>query len=164
MARGIGRKPGVYGPYRHYDRFRIQLVDERGTTTYQSYATEQEAKQVRRSLQREFSITYGKTIGEAIDLYETYLRDVKGNKLGSIATTMSRLRRFFPDPDTRVGEVSDRKAAEYYTMFTAREGERTKKKVSVDSHRNTLAEARTFLGWCVAKPQRFVSRNPLAEV
>ena len=41
---------------------------------------------------------------------------------------------------------------------------RTGRKVAVDTHRNTLAEARTFLGWCSDKRRRWLSRNPLRDV
>ncbi len=40
--------------------------------------------------------------------------------------------------------------------------ERTGKPLSAHSHRNMLAEAKTFLGWCL--DQRFIGQNPLAAV
>jgi len=38
------------------------------------------------------------------------------------------------------------------------------KPFSVDSQRNILAEAKTFLRWSAAKPRRWISRSPLEEV
>ena len=37
------------------------------------------------------------------------------------------------------------------------------KSFSVDSHRNILAEARSFLRWCSTK-RKWIARNPLEEV
>src|SRR4051794_6382703 len=112
------RQPGVYGPYAHGDRFRIHLVNERGETTYQSYATEREALQVRRALQRELNLVTSKTVNEAIDMYEVYLSKKKENKAASRATTLSRLRAFFPDREVTLDELTPKRCASYYADFT----------------------------------------------
>ncbi len=51
----------------------------------------------------------------------------------------------------------------YYATLTGRLSARTGRPLAVDSHRNILAEARTFLNWCV-KPQQWLKHNPLADI
>jgi hypothetical protein len=55
MARRQQRRPGVYGPYLHRQRWRVHLVDERGRTTRESYATEEDAQKVIRDTKRKLS-------------------------------------------------------------------------------------------------------------
>jgi hypothetical protein len=89
-------------------------------------------------------------LDEAISQYELYMREHKGNKLNSAATTASRLRAFFPDLTVAVGLLEAGECAGYYEDLTKRKS-RTGRPMSVDTHRNMLAEARTFLEWCVGK-------------
>lgn len=51
MARSIR----AYGPYRHGRRWRVVLVDERGSQTATSYETEREAKAVVAALRLEIT-------------------------------------------------------------------------------------------------------------
>ncbi len=105
-----------------------------------------------------------KTVDEVIGLYEVFLTNVKQNRPGSIATTGSRLRSFFADHlDDRIGTITPQVAARCYTDLANR-NTRTNTKTTVDTHRNALAEAKTFMKWCAAKGQRYVLRNPLEDV
>jgi integrase len=72
------------------------------------------------------------------------------------------LRRAAEQPGDHVGRLGDPSLCEtLYTKFRLR---RTKagKSFSVDYHRNTLAEAKTFLRWCVKR--KFLKDNPLEHV
>lgn len=158
----VPRKAGAFGPYQHGRRWRVVLVDERGGQTCSSYATEAEARQVVRSLKRKIALEPPKTIDEAIDDYEVYLRDWKQNKAKSYTATTWRLRAFFADVDELLGELTEKRCASYYDALTKRVS-RTGKAYSVDSHRNILAEAKTFLGWC-AKDRRWIRSNPVERV
>jgi hypothetical protein len=93
--------------------------------------------------------------------YESYLRDDKGNRPGSVATTMHRLGRFFVERDLPLESLSGPRCAGYYEALRTTVT-RLGKPVSVDVHRNTLAEAKTFLRWCTKR--KWLGRNPLEEV
>ena len=116
-----------------------------------------------RALRRELGQTAIQTVGEAIDAYELYMRDDKGNKPVSVTETTRRLvRRFVPQHDLLLTSFDEKRAAACYEAMT-----RWKKKdgqpISVDYHRNTLAEARSFLKWCVVK-KKWLDRNPFEGV
>jgi integrase len=99
-------------------------------------------------------------VGEAIDAYELYMRDDKGNKPVSVTETTRRLRRFFPQHDLLLASVDEKRASAYYeARWTKKDGQ----PISVDYHRNTLAEARSFLKWCVVK-KKWLDRNPFEGV
>jgi hypothetical protein len=103
-----------------------------------------------------------KTLEEAFDLYEQFLRFEKENKSDSVSATLIRLRSFFPDTELIVNAVKPAMALGYYTAYRTKSCPRTKRPPAVDTHRNVLAEAKTFLGWCVKK--KFAPINALGEV
>jgi site-specific recombinase XerD len=100
-------------------------------------------------------------VSEAIEEYERYMADEKGNKPKSSRETARRLRLFFPDLDRDVGTLDSIECAAYYDDLTRRPC-RTGKPLAADSHRNMLAEAKTFLSWCVTK--KWLPANPLQAV
>lgn len=104
----------------------------------------------------------GLTIAEAIPKYEEHLREGKGNRLRSCTATAARLRLFFPDLDLMVYSLTPTKCAGYYTRLVKTPSEKTGRPLAADTHRNYLAEAKTFLGWCVTR--KMLRSNPLAEV
>jgi len=75
----------------------------------------------------------------------------------------SDIRTFFTDKEMALGDLSTTKCEGYYQDLRTRPT-RTEKPFSVDSQRNILAEAKTFLRWSAAKPRRWISRSPLEEV
>ncbi len=160
MAR---RREGVriQGPYKHGGRFRVYVVDERGETTIESYETEEKAKQVVRSFRRQLRELETPTLDEALTMYASYMKDDKGNRDTSINTTTSRLRSFFGDLTVLVGELDAAVCRRLYDDFAARKT-RMKTKTAVDTHRNALSQAKTFLTWCVKK--KWFSKNPMADV
>lgn len=93
-------------------------------------------------------------VKDALEEYKRHLAE-KGNKAGSITTTLHRLRAFFPDVAAVLSGLTPSVCTAYYDALRAG--------VAVDSHRNTLAEAKTFLRWCTAA-KRWLSRNPLEGV
>jgi integrase len=96
-----------------------------------------------------------------LEAYEQYLRE-KGNKESSIDQTMRKMRRFFGDLEVPLSALTRKRVERYYDEL-----KKTKKKdgtlLSVDYHRNTLAEARTFLKWCATK-KKWIESNPLDGV
>jgi integrase len=152
----------VLGPYRHYKRWRVLLVTGGGEKTLTDYESEEEARQVVRSLRRELAKGGERTIREAREKYEAYMRDDKGNKPRSIEATSWRLGIFFHEDDLPVDDLTPRRCQGYYEALRTRTMPTTKRPLAVDSHRNILAEAKSFLKWCVGK--RWIARNPLEEV
>jgi integrase len=161
MARQGSSEVRVYGPYPHRRQFRV-VVREGSTATARLYATEEEAKAVIRQVKRAAKLNQSKPLDEAIDDYEVFLRNEKQNKSGSIDTTIIRLRSFFPDLELTVNAVDSKKAQSYYDSYRATPGARTKRLPSVDTHRNVLAQVKTFMGWCQKK--KLTPTNPFDEV
>ncbi len=157
MARRKGGKR-VLGPYPYRGRWRLFTVDAEGERDPQYFETEKEALSVKKALLLQIGEAHEKTVGEAIDGYELYLRDEKGNRPGSVVVTIHRLKTFFTDHDLSVAKLNQARAARYYAEVTKRtrplkaaEGETKQVPLSVDTHRNMLSEARSFLKWCYLK-------------
>ena len=127
----------VLGPYPKRDKWRLVVRDERGAESFVSYATKEEAERVKLALTGELRQRQPRTIAEAVQAYELYLRDVKQNKPTSVRTTIIRLHTFFPDDEVTLAEITPRRAASMHLILTRAQ--------SVDSQRNILSEARTFL-------------------
>lgn len=99
------------------------------------------------------------TVETAIAAYEAHLRDVKKNRDKSVRETVRRLRLFFCAAEHGARPLTwwtATRAAARYEAFAAG--------VSVDYHRNTLAESKTWLTWCATRPRSWLRSNPLAEV
>jgi integrase len=139
------------------------VVGAGGERDSRFYPTEEEAQKVIRAVRREFAKASRKTMQEALDSYELYLRHEKQNKRGSVDDTMYRLAAFFPDRELQLGDLTTRTCEGYY------EGLRTRSSAkgtafSVDTHRTMLAAAKTFLRWCSARPRCWLARSPAEEV
>src|SRR5688572_6432913 len=150
------------GPYPHFRKWRVIVVGDGGQRTVKDYESEEEARAVVRSLRRKLDSDASKTVEEARVDYKRYLEQEKQNRARSVDATEWRLSIFFTDGDELLTELTPAGCARYYERLRTRESRRTKKALSVDSHRNILAEAKTFLKWCVAK--RWLRSNPLEGV
>src|SRR5262249_12351495 len=140
----MARRAGAYGPYAVGSRWRVVVVDRTGKTTSRIFATEAEAKQVIRSTNRQ-AHEDERTGKQLIEAYEVHLRTDKGNKAKSYTATTWRLSTFFVDYlEASPSALTPKSCASAYDDLTTRVSERTKKTFSVDSHRNMLAEAKTF--------------------
>ena len=114
-----------------------------------------------RSLRRELAKSGTPTLDEAMTAYESYMKTEKGNRATSVSTTRARLGSFFVDLEQPVGALTKASCARMYVDLTKRPT-RTKKPSAVDTHRNTLAQAKTFLAWCVKT--KYIATSPLAAV
>jgi integrase len=88
------------------------------------------------------------TVAAALDEYRRHL-ETKGNRPNSVGLTIHRLGKWLPGERTLAG-LAPRFLVEAYTR---RQGE-----VAADTHRNELAEVKTFFRWCV--DARLLPRNP----
>lgn len=150
----------IEGPYEHYGGYRCRLARESGRVWCPVATTAEQALRLAQlcleELERE-----ALTVSEACALYEVHLRDTKGNKPASCAATGLRLLRFFPEHRVLIRDLTAARCSRYYTDLVHKPSVATGKPLAVDSHRNYLAEAKTFLVWCVE--QRWLPKNPLAE-
>ncbi len=151
-------KEAVYGPYGEPGGFRVIYVDREGRRASYFHEDEGDAKQTVTRL-RERIGQVQLTVEDALDAYERYMRHDKGNKEVSVAQTMIRLRRFFVAPKAVLAHLDEATCASAYEGLRTQPG-KNGKPVSVDYHRNVLAEARSFLKWCMVK-KKWIHVNPL---
>ena len=101
------------------------------------------------------------TVGEAIKEYRGH-QGLKGNKPDSIDNTTTKLRRFFaPVLRSPIVRMTRTRVAGLYEDLRTVPSSRTGKPLAADSHRNILAESKTFLAWCVER--RWLGGNPLTS-
>lgn len=179
-----GRRRGedrVLGPYEHRRGAWRIIVVLSGVRTVETRPTKSGAEKLKCETEEQIQAQGQRTIDEALEVYEQWLRDEghrgEGNKPGTVKTTMSRLRMFFPVAD-RAGllrTLSAKRCRELYdgrrekqtgkvveAGLVSRAAPRFKKAVAVDTRRNTLAEAKSFLRWCHAR--KWILANPLEAV
>jgi integrase len=134
----------IHGPYPHHEKWLIKVVD-RATrrATNRIFDSREEADGVAQALRRQARHEAGISFAEAISRYEKWLAEVghkgEGNKPRTVATTIQRLGRFFASAaKLSVGALTPASGPKLYEALTG----------AVDSRRNILAEAKTFLRWC----------------
>ena len=152
----------VLGPYPIGRQWRVVVVGRGGERDSHFYPSEEKAREVVRAVRREFARNGDKTVAEGLEAYRTYLLEDKGNKPGSVEDTLYRLGAFFPTGEVMLRDLTNKACSGYYDALRTRKT-RLGKAFSVDSHRNILAEAKSFLRWCSAK-KKWLARNPLEEV
>lgn len=153
----------VHGPYLHGNRWRIVLKGGSAERENFSFHTEAEALRFKRNLQKEIA---GRTVSDAVQDHIVAMRE-RGLRKSSVMRAETHLRRFFQLDGKEDGEtmpflhsgglledLRPRRCEELYTKMT--------KDVSVDTHRNALAAAKTFGAWCVK--QKWIQRSPVEDV
>lgn len=151
MPRPRNTRRRVLGPYRNGSEWRIVVHD--GGRSDLTYSSESAAKRAKKKIEEDWHRLDEVTIDDALSKYLAHL-ERKGTKPISYNETLRRLRAFFPDRDRTVNGLVKKDCSAYYDAFTVGR--------SVDYHRNTLAEARSFLRWCVER--EWLKTNPLADV
>jgi len=105
-------------------------------------------------------VTEGVTLNHAIEAYGKHLAE-KGLKAGPNAERLRRLRAFFPNQELLLSDLTTARCSAYYESLRTRVS-RTGHPFSVDTHRNTLGEARMLAKWCVSK--RWLRVSPVEGV
>jgi integrase len=148
------RKRGerVLGPYEHGLQWRVVEIAEDGTRTSKSFSKEAQAQKYIELLRAALAIV-SITVEDAHEEYAKHLR-AKGNKDTSLDSVKWAIRKFFPDWSLRVTDIDREMCAEAYKTLTTT--------LAVDSHRNALAQIKTFLAWC--KEQRYLSEHPAEHI
>jgi integrase len=136
---------------------------------YRSFTSEEAANEYARGVRDIIAKArnQGRTVATAIAAYEELLRE-KGLRASTLAETPRRLKLFFGVDDEHDGghlsDLSEHTCEKLYTELrgaTYKRGDE-ERTYSVDTHRNILAECKTFLKWCVGR--RWLPGNPLAHV
>lgn len=153
----------VHGPYPHRNKWRLVLQAADGSREYLGFSTEGQAKARKAALLKEIA---GRTVSEAVQEYVVDRREC-GLRPGTVKVTEFRLRAFFqldaevdgrtmPYAETggKIDDLRPKKCEELYREIV--------KTCAVDTHRNTLSEAKTFGAWCVKKG--WIPTNPFADV
>jgi integrase len=149
----LKRGERVLGPYPDRGGWRVIVVAADGTRRRRRFAEEEQAKGYVAGAKDQQAAAALTTVGAAIEGYEEHLT-TKGNRESSITTTLHRLRSFFSDETMSVRRLTATWCSVRYAELAG--------SVKVDTHRNTLAEARTFARWLV-KTGRLLA-NPLEKV
>jgi hypothetical protein len=137
----MARKRGglsVYRPRKHGRRFLVELYDgQTGKRERKSFASEEEAWLFHKSALKEIAMIQGPSTGEVMIQYEKFLHQ-KGNKPASVSSTIQRLTRFFGECQPSFAKFTTGMIEELYANRRAN--------LKADSHRNELAEVKTFFG------------------
>jgi len=148
------RRPGIYGPYKRGERWRLVVVTDGGQSTTVSYATEDDAIAEKQDAEKKLAAQNGVTVALAIDQYETWQK-ARGLKPNSYTTTRARLTKFLGDVQfTALATLTEAKAKGIYDRWVV--------KSPTDTHRNMLVECRTFMRWCVSRG--WIKRSPFEKV
>lgn len=153
----MSRKKGerVLGPYEERAGWRVLEVAADGSRSSSVFDSEAKAQRyieiAKAELERE-----DRTTADACDEYEKYLGE-KGNRPAGIYCTVRDLRSFFADP-IPLQLLSGVRFKKLYDEYRTRPGKRTKEPPAVDTHRNTLKHAKTFLRWCCSE-KKWIARS-----
>lgn len=148
------------GPYRKGAKWILRFHVADGTT-HQTYASEEAANAAKAAFYKALALE-DRTIDAAIERYADHMRRVRENKSGIVATTKHRLRAFFAaELHEPISGIDAARAARMYASYRARPT-RTGRPPAAATHRNTLKQVKTFVGWCQAK--RWIRPNPFADV
>jgi integrase len=155
----------ILGPYHDGGEIRYVVVNPRACEKEDqrrsyTFTSEAEAQGFIEGVRAEWATLDERTVTMALELYLEHL-ERKGTGEISRTETARRLRLFFSRPERLIAELNKYECSGYYDAFAARR-KRDGGPISVDYHRNTLAEARSFLRWCVG--QGWMRTNPLDEV
>ena len=147
-------QPRIYGPYAHRDRWKVVVIDGEARRTARVCDSYEEANDLICTLDAQLAAGPLVRIATALERYAAYLV-YKGNKPVSIATSLFRLRSFFGDELSRpLRRLACGTCQRLYDDQVAR--------TAVDTHRNALSEAKTFMTWCLR--HRYLALNPLERI
>ena len=145
-------KPKLYGPYAHRGGFRFLIVQGQERTATPSAPTEERARQIAEAFLRKLVQPQVLTVEIILDQYSDYLSLM--NKPTSVATAMYRLQTLIPQRALPIKRLTARHCEDAYMELVKRQ--------KPDTHRNALAEARTFVRWLLKRG--LVESDPLVKI
>jgi len=153
------RSERVLGPYKNRNGFRVIQIDSAGNREAVVFETEAKAERYIEILKADLNRDEH-TTETALEAYKTYLKD-KGNKGTSSDVTEWAVNLFFPSA-MPLQLLSAKRCEALYTQLRTRPSAKTEKPLSSDTHRNVLAQVKSFLGWCAARG--WLRENPCIHV
>lgn len=147
----------VIGVYRYRlsdgrERWRVVTGDGSRKQTSTTCESEAAARRLAATLDAEIGRAT-LPIADVIEEYEAFLLGPdRGNKPRSVATTKIRLTRALAVET--LADVTERTLRTWYA--------RRRDEVATDTHRNELAEIKTFLRWCVER--KYLKANPAESI
>lgn len=143
----------VHGPYEAPGGWRVIAIPRAGKRVSRVYPTRAEAQLYVESLRLEYQ-AQDVTVSAAIDQHLASKRE-SGILDGSAKTVGFRLRDMFDGlGDDWLSDLTPDACQAAY--------DRLRQRRKVDTHRNTLANSRTFLEWCIGRG--YLERNPMSGV
>ncbi len=149
----------ILGPYEQHNGFRVVEVDANGKRESTLFATAAKAQRYKELIEAELA-REEHTTETALAEYARYLQD-KGTKPESIDVTEWAIGQFFAEP-MPLQLLNPARCAKLYDELRTRTSKRTHKPLAADTHRNVLAQTKSFLGWC--ETRGWVRGNALADV
>jgi len=153
----------VFGPYEQDEdgriRWRIIVIDANGKRWATLHKSERAAEIYKAEMQADL-YRDARTTETALADYLKHL-ETKGTQQQSRDVTEWAIGQFFPEP-VAIGMLSSKRCEKLYEDLRTRPSKRTGKPLAADTHRNVLAQAKSFLDWCVKKG--WIAENPCAEV
>jgi integrase len=165
-------------------------VDEEGRRDPFYFEEQKEAKAVAKRWRQKLGLVAELTTIEALEAYEMFMRDDKGNKPGSVTETTRRLKAFLSKHlDEPLRSIDSAAAATAYDAAINRPKHRGKsmdcdaetpapkgyvkikkdgawklvETVAADTQRNEMLEVRSFFRWCQHE-KKWIASNPLEGV
>lgn len=150
MGARKGPTDRVYGPYPDArGGFRLVLATAKGERSSERFETERQALKAKELYGRELAITAGKTFCQAFSEYQEHQVE-KGNVERSIETNLYRLGCMFGHLQAPIASFTEADGQPLYDRVRKLKDKDTGEPVHTpSSHRNILAESKTFLRWCV---------------
>ncbi|HEY1817399.1 MAG TPA: site-specific integrase [Kofleriaceae bacterium] len=151
----------ILGPYYNKERDNWRVVHYSADDKRESivFETEEKAERHKEILLADLNREQH-TTATALEQYKSHLTE-KGDKEVSIDVTAWAIGQFFPTA-TPLDLLSAKRCEKLYEELRARPGKRTKKPLAADTHRNILAQTKSFLAWCVSKG--WIRENPCERV
>lgn len=152
----------IEGPYRHRTGYRCRVVTPTGRVWCTPGRSEQHAWKIAEAFAGLAARQGRHSVRDALAAYAQYQRD-KGNREQSVLNTGQVLARFFGKMlDEEMARLTPQRGIDLYARLHSQKSPRTGKPLAADSHRNYLAQAKTFLAWCVS--QGWLKWHPLEKV
>lgn len=148
------RRPGIFGPYPHGDRWRLRIRGADGGETWQSFETREIAERVR-DLALVEAGRAAATVGEAVTAYVAHVERVRGARASTVAALRGALTRFHaPALADDLREITPSRALGLYRAFAAGR--------SPTTHRQRLSEVRGLWRWIAG--EGWIARSPFDAV
>lgn len=155
----LRRGERILGPYPDRNGFRVIQIDAAGNRDSEVFETEAKAERYIELL-RASLVHEDHTTESALAAYKLYLKE-KGNKQESTDVTAWAIEQFFTS-SVPLALLSARRCETLYSELRTRPTKRTKKPLAADTHRNILAQVKSFLEWCVDRG--WLRENPCADI